>query len=431
MATRSLIANLRSNGAFYLATLLLTFVVGQFAQHLWPTETLLKGQPASTVVNFAGFGIALLLWWIYRPRDSWPPVFAVLLVAWAVLWGVVVGLSVVHDDLFNLTAFLVLPILAMIWLKKPSLPATFIAGDVFASGLVVIALASQVLIIIGVREISYQGWNRLVSQTQAMEFAYRYFGAILGDWPGPMARWSGPFGNVNYAGPIGAFLLVYGLLRPWKQRVVFVLAGVIIVLTSDSRTSVFSCAVGVAALIALSPRLGSLRAPTWLRIAAPATVAMAVIWYIAVIDPTLNQRTPVWQVFVSAWKTSPVVGVGGTGLQDLISGGTLAWWANHGHSMLVDPLARYGVVGVAAVMAVIAASGAVATQATRIGFAASGVLLVTCLADGFSEDLVDWRYIGLQGVPMMFAVMLGGTALSHSHRESGVSPPSGPMADSE
>jgi hypothetical protein len=417
MATRSLLATLRSNGAFYLATLLLTFVVGQFAQHLWPTEILFKGQPASTVVNFAGFGIALLLWWIYRPRDSWPRVFAALLVAWAVLWGVVLGLSVLHDDLFNLTSFLVLPILAMIWLKKPSLPATFVAGDVFACGLVVIALASQVLIVIGMREIDFQGWNRLATQTQVMEFAYTYFGAVLGDWPGPMARWSGPFGNVNYAGPIGAFLLVYGLLRPWKQRVVFVLAGVVIVLTSDSRTSVLSCGVGIAALIALSAKLGGLRVPTWLRVAVPAAVAMAVIGYIAVIDPTLNQRTPVWEVFVSAWKTSPVVGVGGSGLQDLISGGTLEWWANHGHSILVDPLARYGAVGVAAVTAVIVVSGVVATQAARIGFAASAVLLVTCLADGFSEDLVDWRYLGVQAVPLLLAGLLGAAWLTQARRE--------------
>ena len=417
MAIRSLFAALRSNGAFYLGTLLLTFVLAQFAQHLWPTQTLLKGQPASVVVSFTGFGIALVVWWIYRPRDSWPPVLVALLAAWAVLWGVVVGLSILHDDLFNLTSFLVLPILAMIWLKKPSLPATFIAGDVFACGLVVIALASQVLIVFGVREIDFQGWNRLATQTQVMEFAYRYFGAVLGDWPGPMARWSGPFGNVNYAGPIGAFLVIYGLLRPWKQRVMFVLAGVIIVLTSDSRTSVLSCAVGVAALIALSPKLGSLRTAKWLRVAAPAAVAVAVIGYIAVIDPTLNQRTPVWEVFVSAWKTSPVVGVGGSGLQDLISGGTLEWWANHGHSILVDPLARYGLVGVAAITAVIVASGVVATQAARIGFAASAVLLVTSLADGFSEDLVDWRYLGLQAVPLLLAGLLGAAWLTQARRE--------------
>jgi hypothetical protein len=417
MVVRSTWVVLRNNGAFYLATLLLTVVLAQFAQFLWPTEEFFKGQPAPVFINFAGFGVALLFWWIYRPRDSWPPLFAALLAAWGVLWAVVVGLSVLHDDLFNLTAFLVLPILAMIWLKKPGMPATFIAGDVFAFGLVVIALVTQVLIVVGVREIPYQGWNRLVSQTQAMEFAYRYFGAVLGDWPGPMARWSGPFGNVNYAGPIGTFLLVYGLLRPWKQRIVFMFAGGVIVLASDSRTSVLSSAVGVATLVAVAPQLGSVRTPNWLRIFAPVAVVMVMVGYIVVLDPTLNQRTPVWEVFAAAWKTSPVVGVGGSGLQELINGGTLEWWANHGHSILFDPLARYGLFGVVAVTAMMIASGVIATQAARAGLAASAVIFTTCLADGLSEDLVDWRYLGLQAVPLLLAGLLGAAWLTQARRE--------------
>ena len=76
-----------------------------------------------------------MLWWLYRPRDYWSPVFARLVGAWALLWAVTVGLSVLHGDLFNLTAILVLPCLAMIWLKRPSFPSCFIAGDSFAAAL--------------------------------------------------------------------------------------------------------------------------------------------------------------------------------------------------------------------------------------------------------------------------------------------------------
>ena len=409
--------SLRASGSPYLATLFITVVLAQLAQYLWPTEVLVKGQPAAVVINFVGFGVAFALWWLYRPRDSWPRAFAWVMGAWALLWVVVVALSVLHGDLFTLTAFLVPVGLVMIWLKKPSLRDTFCAGDAFTYGLIGIAVASQALDLFGIRASDFEGWSRIPGQTQLVEFAYRNFGAILGDYSGPLARWMGPFGNVNYAGPIGAFIFVYGLLRSGRRRMLFVAAGALIVVLSDSRTSMLSCAAGVAALIAIAPRLGAFRTPVWLRIAAPAAAAVAFIVYIMVIDPTLNQRTPVWEVFFALWNSSPVTGVGATGIQAVIDGGALDSWANHGHSILIDPLARYGLVGVAAVMLVILATGVVVTRAARVGFAAAAVLYATCLADGFSEDLVDWRYLGLQAVPLLLSGLLGAAWLTQARRE--------------
>ncbi len=144
-APRSVRQYLRTSGAPYLSALLVTVVLSQFAQYLWPTTAIFKGQNAGIVIDFVGFGIAVLLWWYYRPSGSWPPEFAWLIGAWAALWVVTIVLSVFHSDLFNLTAILVPPTLAMLWLKKPSLPATFAAGDVFAFSLIAIAVASQLL----------------------------------------------------------------------------------------------------------------------------------------------------------------------------------------------------------------------------------------------------------------------------------------------
>ena len=393
---------LRRSGAPYLSALFSTVVVAQFAQYLWPTAIVLKGQPAGVVVQFVGFGIAVVLWWLYRPTDSRPRAFAWLVGAWASLWVVTVGLSVLHGDLFNLTAILVLPSLAMIWLKKPSLPAMFIAGDSFALALVLVAIASQLLDFAGIKELHYEGWNRW---------------PLLTDITGPIGRWEGPFGNVNYAGPIGAFLVVWGLLRSGWRRALFVLAGAVIILVSDSRTSMLSCAVGVAVLIAVAPRLGAFRTPLLLRVAAPVAVALAFFGYVLVIDPTLNLRTPVWEVFLSQWRTSPVSGVGASGIQSAIDAGTLQSWANHGHNLLIDPLMRYGLLGVVALIAVIIVSGVIATKAARLGVAASAVLLATCLADGISEDLVDWRYLGVQAVPLLLAGLLGAAWLTQARRE--------------
>ena len=393
----------RGSGAPYLSVLLITVVVSQFAQYLWPTTAILKGQNAAVVIDFLGFGIAVLLWWYYRPRDSWPPEFAWLIGAWGALWAITIGLSVFHGDLFNVTAILVLPILAMIWLKKPSLPATFTAGDVFAACLIGIAIAGQLLDWADIKALHYEGWNRW---------------PLLTDITGPIGRWEGPFGNVNYAGPVGVFLLVFGLLRPSWRRALFVVAGAVIILMSDSRSAVFSCAIGIAALIAVAPRLGHLLTPTWLRIAAPTAVAVAFAGYVVAIDQTLNLRTPVWETFLSLWTTSPITGVGATGIQAAIDDGSLQSWANHGHSLAIDPLVRYGLIGLLAVAAVLVTTGIIATKAARTGFAAPLVLLATFVTAGISEDLVDWRYLGVQAVPIMLAALLGAAWLAQERRES-------------
>ena len=393
----------RNTGAPYLSALLLTVVVSQFAQYLWPTTAIFKGQNPGVVIDFVGFGIAVLLWWCYRPNDSWPPEFAWLIGAWAALWVVTIGLSVFHGDLFNVTAILVLPILAMIWLKKPSLPAIFTAGDLFAVCLIAIAVASQLLDLVDIKALHYEGWNRW---------------PLLTEITGPIGRWEGPFGNVNYAGPIGVFLLVFGLLRPSWRRILYVVTGAVIILISDSRSAVFACAVGIAALIAFAPRLGTWHTPIWLRIAAPVSVIASFAGYIFAIDPTLNLRTPVWETFLSQWTTSPITGVGATGIQAAINDGTLQSWANHGHSLAIDPLTRYGIIGLLAVAAVVVATGIISSKAARTGFAAPVVLFATFVAGGISEDLVDWRYLGVQAVPFLLAGLIGAAWLAEECRES-------------
>jgi O-antigen ligase len=176
--------------------------------------------------------------------------------------------------------------------------------------------------------------------------------------------------------------------------------------------------VGIAVLIAVTPRLGHLLTPTWLRIAAPTAVAVAFTGYIVAIDPTLNLRTPVWETFLSQWMASPLTGVGATGIQAAINDGSLQAWANHGHSLVIDPMARYGVIGLLAVAAVLATTGIIATKAASAGFAAPAVLLAAFIAAGVSDTLVDWRYLGVQAVPILLAALLGAALLTQKRIEA-------------
>jgi len=382
----------RGSAAPYLSLIVVTIVLARFAQYLWPTQPFVKGQGPAIVLTFAGFGVALVVWTLYRPRGVWPTAFRWVIVAWGALWAVGVGLSIVHGDLFNITALLVPLLLLVILLKMSSVSATLAVCDALAVSLIVIAILTQALDVAGIKALANEGWNRWPVVTELI---------------GPIGRWQGPFGSVNYAGPAGTFILMLGLLRSGWQRPVFILAGGVFVFLSDSRSAMLSCAVGVAALVALTPRVGSRRNPIWIRVAAPVLVAAGALAYIVLVDPTFNLRTPVWEVFLAQWASSPLVGVGGTGIQDLIASGALPAWANHGHNLLVDPLGRFGVIGAVAVVGVLVATGVVVVKAARRQFVAPLVLFCTFVAAGISDALVDWRYFSLFALPLMLAAMLG------------------------
>ena len=42
----------------------------------------------------------------------------------------------------------------------------------------------------------------------------------------------------------------------------------------------------------------------------------------------------------------------------------------------------------------------------------------TCMMEGCSEDLVDWRYLGVQAVPFLLAGLIGAAWLAEECRES-------------
>ena len=64
-------------------------------------------------------------------------------------------------------------------------------------------------------------------------------------------RWGGILRDPNAIGPVGALLAVYGFARPGVRRVVFVTAGVVIVMLADSRATYGALSLGLLALLLL------------------------------------------------------------------------------------------------------------------------------------------------------------------------------------
>ena len=394
--TRALRSFVRASGTPYLFVLFVTPVVTQFAQHVLPGVAVVSAQPLSIVFAFICTSVAMLLWLFYTPQQSWPTLFQVFIGTLVLAWTFAVVTTAIHRDVFNLTAFLVPVSLLMVWLKRPHVRDVWRAGDAFAWSLIAAAAAAQVLDWFGLRELRYDFWNRL---------------PVIDHIIGPIGRWEGPFGNSNLAGPIGAFLVAYGLYRYGLSRWVMVITGGVIVFLSDSRTGYLGLLVALVVAALYRPRIGRFFMTGTARAIALALATLAFVALIVLLDPTINNRMPVWATFWNLWWSSPLVGVGGEGIANAIQGdGLLDGWATHGHNILIDPLARAGLLGLLPLLVALVSALVLTLRAAEVGRQAGLVVLACFLASGITEDVVDWRYFGLQAFPLLLAAMLGAGA---------------------
>lgn len=393
MLSRVLGVTRHGGGWPFLILIVLAVTGGQFAHFLDPQQPVLKGEPAGVIVAYLLMLLAVIAWIPYQPQARWSALFHWFAASLLASWGVAMLLAVVHGDAFDLTALLAPVAVLLVWTKRPTFRSAMAMGDAFAWALIAMAVSAQVMDWTGLHALHHEGWNRW---------------PLLTDLIGPVGRWEGPFGNVNHAGPLGAFLLVYGAVRSGVvQRLVFVLAGGLIVLLSDSRGSLLAIAVGLVVALVACRSIGGRPVAPWVKATAVVGVAVAFVVYVVRIDPTFNGRSPVWTEFLRLWRSSPVTGVGESGISAQIASGALPGWATHGHSLVLDPLGRVGLLGTIPVVSAVLAALVIGWASGRHGLVVSAAVLAAFLASGISEDLVDWRYAGTQLIPFLVAGLLG------------------------
>jgi len=383
---------LRESGAPYLVALFVTPVVAQFAQYVLPGVAVIGAQAVSVVLAFIGTSVALALWFAYTPQQSWPRLFQIFIGALVFAWLFAVGTTTFHRDAFNLAAILVPVSLFMVWLKRPHARDVWRAGDAFAWSIISIAVAAHVLDWLGLRELRYDFWNRLPVVDQVI---------------GPIGRWEGPFGSSNLAGPIGVFLVAYGLYRYGLSRWAMVITGGVIIFLSDSRTGYLGLVVALAVATMCRTSIGPIRITQVVRGVALGLLVSAIFITIVGVDPSLNNRTPVWATFWNLWTSSPWVGVGENGISSAIRGDQLLeGWATHGHNLIIDPLARSGLLGLLPILAALTSAIVLTLRKAKQGRPAGLVILAGFSAVGITEDVVDWKYCSIYTLPLLLAVML-------------------------
>lgn len=383
----------------YPAIIFATPVIAQFGQFWLPETPIMGAQPLSVAVQLSMFTFAALAWFRYRSDMQWSPVGRSFWIALIATWIALMGLSIWHGDLFLISSVVVPAIFVMLLLKRPNMADVRLAADVYAWMIVLAAVIAQILDALGIKNLHYEGWNRSwIRIWDAFPFLFEII-----DYG---RRWEGPFGSVNFAGPIGAFLVVYGLMRRRLTGSLLVASGLVFLFVSDSRSAWFSAVVASIMFLAMLfiYRWNRVRLGRVIGFSALATTTVFIL--VLAVDRAPAARGLFWEAYLRQWLDYPLTGLGGRGIALLLEQNVLPQTATHGHNILIDPLLRYGILGTLAVASVISLCLLLCVKAPKRVKPEVVALASLFLITGIAEDLVSWTYLSISIVPLMLLGML-------------------------
>jgi len=395
--------------SIYLSVLAVGMVLAQFSNYLWFEEPIYRGQPANVVVYFLVFLIAAVLWFgvkSHAKARGWLLGFLILMsVAWVAHWF----LFRLHGDAFNYTALLYLPILVMIWVKPPSVGEAWVAILAFAWATTSILVLTRVLEMIGVLAVKTQ-------PAGVIAFDEEHYFLPINDLLGIDGRWPGPFGHNGDTAMMGAFLIVIALSYWTRSSYVFLAVGALTLLVTSGRASIGAVLAAIVILVMFA-REGSLaRIPRWIRIwgGIGALVFGAVFMYSWSAGST--GRNAFWPAFLNLWESAPLVGIGTSGIA--VSGGITEQYL-HAHSLYIDELARYGLLGFITQFGAIAVGLVVAFLAAKRGMAGPLAILTAYLVTGVTEPRNNWISPTVTGTLLILAVVTAGVSLNRENERPG------------
>lgn len=372
---------------------------GIFLQSVAPFEPTFKAQNLAVWLGILGALLVLGLWLFFKKYGVDFPlrVFLVLLIfAW--LYQNV--LEALDGRSFNHTTYFLPLLLLLIYWKTPGTGGLLIAGLVLGYCLVAIIGFSLVL---GGHFGIPNGFNAVDSGPSRFPFFSEFFGIEN--------RWGGPFSSVNIATPAGGLLIMLGILYRGWNRTIFILVGVLVLFLSQARTTYFALSFALLILFVWSAWLSRLRFGVAIRWALMAISVLTAVLYIAIFDPTLALRTPVWSDYLGLVKQSVLRGVGTSGVNQYLSESVLNDPSiivhEHGHSVYLDGLTRYGIVWLFLTLAVFAVAFYCVWKARNGYLSSRGPAIVTFIFfAALTETIFSWAYVTIYLLALVLVVGL-------------------------
>ena len=398
---------IRASAAWYLSILGVGFVIGRFTGYLWPGQPVLKGQPANVLVFFAAFVLALAAWLLLAQRLRAPRLLMAFLIGMAVAWIAGIAVYRLHGDSFNYTALLFVPILALIAIKPPSAREAWQAVVAFGWATAVVLVVTRMLEMAGVIAVKSQSPGIIAFDEE------RYW-LPLNDLLGIAGRWPGPFEHNGDTAMMGALLIVIAIAHWTRSSWAFIPVGVLTLLVTSGRASAGAAAAGLVLVFMFSRGPWVSRIPRWLRVSG-GVVALA-LGALALFSGKagVTGRDTIWPAFIDLWRTSPLTGVGGSGIA--VSGGITEKFG-HAHSIYLDNLARNGLVYTLIIFGVLAFGVFIAARAAGVGAPGPLAVLVAYFITGVTEVRNDWIHPTVTGFLVLLMVVTASAELTQRKSE--------------
>ena len=365
-----------------------------FGHALAPGKAFFKGQDLGIVFALALSGLVILTWIPYREGRRASRLVLITLLTLLLAWLAQVIRIQLDGSLFNISTFCLPLLIVLLLMKIPSITDVRIAGLCLMYGIAIIALVSIPLGLLGWMPNGFEGADNAECRS-----------AVFCDLLGHLNRWSGPFGSVNYAAPIGALLIVFGAAQQRRHAWFLIATGVLIMFLSQGRSAAFAAIAGVAIVILWGARVSAAPNRRTIRTVAIAALAALAVIYVFVFDPTINGRVPYWQEFLTMWRNQPWTGIGTSGVNDYMNshGGTAT--VSHAHSVLIDQLVRWGPL--LALLSVAVFVLVVITSARAVRWAGPGPIAVAIavVLSGLVETVHDWTYWSAYVALLVWAVL--------------------------
>ena len=376
----------------YLLVTLSGLVLAILANFFWPLTPVFKGQGAEILIPLVFLVVGVVFWIAYSTNLTWPKNTKIFLGLVIVYWFYARILDSIQNDAVNYTAFILPIVIGMIYLKPITTRTTFFTLDGLSFLIIAISIVAQIAV-------------KLDLVAPRTEFPHRLpFFSMLGF----DSRWEGVFGNVNYSGPVGAFLLVYGVGRGKLRGVVIAVAGLVFLLASESRGAMVAAFIGCLIIVVFQPTWGRWKLSLPVRLSIGSVLILVPLLASVVSDPTGNGRLTVWKDFLSVWPKEPIFGVGGQQIDSYLQQGELSFFSTHGHNVLIQSLVTQGVIGFILIISIAVTAFAITANRAHKGLSLGLALLTTMIVCNLYEDLFDGNYLSTTYLAMILAVILAG-----------------------
>ena len=398
---------IRNSAVPYLATTAIGVLAARFSSYIFRDGPLIKAQSPEIYTTYLFFGLAFVLWILYRGSRSRAGMLNLVYLLTLVFWVVRISLTYVHENNFNHLVWLVPLLLVMLYFKAPTWQDLWSTVLIMAITMAIMMLAAYILELLDFVQPfpKPEGRNDWESSSYWLPFEGLF---------GQKGRWTGPFGH-NRTALVGAFVLIISIARWTKWSWFLIPIGIFFTLLTSVRGPLLALIAGLAILVLFSSLPLIRQIPMVARwVLLVVGVGLVGVFYV-LTGTGLTGRDQIWSGYIDQGETSLITGVGQYGL-DLGNDGTIDFL--DAHNIFVDEFSRNGLLGLMGLLLVIGLSLWLMLKTANHGFAGPLAVMVTYLVASSSDIHADGLHMSFIVVMTLLATACAGTYVTEKDLES-------------